>query len=320
MLSLDSVQNTKNLIAPYIQRTPLTRCEPEIRPPQLREVDLHFKLELLQYSGSFKLRGALAVALDSSKTGPGFTAVSAGNHAVSVAYVGKILNRSTKVVMISTANPARVERAESYGASIVFENTGADAFETVDRIQREEHYTLIHPFDGPLTSAGTGTLALEVLEDCPDPDVVIIPVGGGGLASGVAFTIKQKAPHCKVIGVNVQGADAMFKSMQAGERCPNSGSVLIADSLCPPFVGEYAFSICKKFLDEMTLVSPQEIREAMAYLWEHQKLMVEGAAAAALAAAMGPLRDRLVGKKVVVVLSGSNINFEKFKSEASLEN
>lgn len=318
MLEWETISETRQLIHSFIQRTPLLRCEPERRPACLRDVDLHMKLELFQYSGSFKLRGALSVALRAEKTVRGFTAVSAGNHAISVAYVGRLLKQPSKVVMISTANPARVERANSYGAELVFADTGALAFQEVERIQKEEGFYFIHPFDGPLTTAGTATLGLEILEDSQDPDFVIVPVGGGGLASGVALAIKEKFPRCKVIGVNVKGAEAMAQSMSVGEKRGNDGSILIADSLCPPFVGDYAFQVCQRYLDEMIVVSPEEISEAMSYLWIKQKMMVEGAAASALAAAMGPLRSRLSGKRIVVVLSGSNIDFQKFRGEANI--
>jgi threonine dehydratase len=272
------------------------------------------KLELFQYTGSFKARGALINLLSLSKDAlaRGVTAVSAGNHAIAVAYAAKSVGASAKVVMMKTANPFRVERCRSYGAEVVLAEDVHSAFETVKRIEKEEGRSFVHPFEGERTVLGTATLGHDWCRQAPDLDAVIVQIGGGGLAAGVACAVKQLRPRCQVFGVEPEGADSMHRSFAAGEPRPIEKVGTIADSLGAPFALPYSFGLCRRFIDELVKVDDDALRRAMRMLYGEMKLAVEPAGAAATAALCGPLRERLAGKRVGVLVSGSNIDIATF--------
>ncbi len=322
-LKLSDANQCRAEIARYLIRTPVFNLDRATALKRLGlDAETYFKLEHLQNSGSFKLRGALSFihSMDKAKIQNGFTAVSAGNHAIATAYAAMTLGTSAKVVMLKTANPERVRKAIAYGAEVIIAENGETAFQKVAEIQNEERRTFIHPFDGPRTTLGTATLALEWMEQVGEPlDAVLVAVGGGGLASGIAYGIKQKWPQCKVFGVNPAGAEAMRLSFEKQARVPNAGVVKIADSLCPPFVGEFALEVCLKYLDGMVVVSEAEIRHSMRLLFDEFKLMIEGAGAAALAAALFPLKQQLVGKRIGILVSGSNIDPSTFLNDLSIQ-
>ncbi len=276
----------------------------------LGDTQVWLKLELLQRAGTFKPRGALAVMLDLAPDAleRGVTAVSAGNHAMAVGYAASVLGSSAKVVMPQNANPARVAGCRAYGAEVVLVPDVHAAFDAVRRIEHEEARTFVHPFEGPLTALGTATLGLELCEQVPDLDAVIVPIGGGGLCAGVAAAVKQARPSCHVIGVEPQGADTMHRSFEAGEPCAIDRVQTIADSLGAPHAAAYSFELCRRFVDALCLVDDDQIRAAMKLLLEHGKLAVEPAGAAATAALCGPLRRQLSGKRVGVIVCGANID------------
>jgi threonine dehydratase len=256
--------------------------------------------------------------LDAPARARGITAVSAGNHAVAAAFAAQQAGVSAKVVMIKTANAARVERARSYGAEIVFADDGPTAFALVDEISRTEGRAMVHPFEGPLVSQGTGTLGLEFAEQVPGLQAVVIAVGGGGLISGAAAAIKQLAPGCQVFGVEPEGADSMRRSFAAGEPVTLPKVSTIADSLAPPMALPFGYAACRRYVDEIVTVSDDQIRGGMLALFEDLKLALEPAGAAATAAMLGPLRDRLAGKKVGVVVCGSIIDIDSFAAHLRL--
>jgi threonine dehydratase len=287
---------------------------PEIAAAAGADTKVLLKLELFQYTGSFKARGALTnmLSLAPDALARGVTAVSAGNHAIAVAYAAKTLGTSAKVVMMKTANPFRVERCRSYGAEVVLAEDVHSAFDAVRRIEKEEGRSFVHPYEGELTILGTATLGYEWCRQTPDLDAIIVPIGGGGLAAGIACAVKQLRPQCQVFGVEPEGADSMHRSFAAGEPRPIERVATIADSLGAPFALPYSFGLCRRFLDALVMIDDDAMRRAMGLLFREMKLAVEPAGAAATAALCGPLRERLAGKRVGVIVCGSNIDIATF--------
>lgn len=287
---------------------------PEIAAAAGADTEVFLKLELFQYTGSFKPRGALTnmLNLPADAIARGVTAVSAGNHAIAVAYAAKTLGTSAKVVMMKTANPFRIERCRDYGAEIILADDVHSAFDTVHRIEAEEGRSFVHPFEGPMTILGTATLGLEWGRQLPGLDAVILPIGGGGLAAGTACAIKQLQPECRVFGVEPEGADTMHRSFEAGTPQSIDRVATIADSLAPPYALPYSFAMCRRFVDELVKIDDAAMRRAMGLLFREMKLAVEPAGAAATAALCGPLRQRLAGKRVGVIVCGSNIDAASF--------
>ena len=280
------------------------------------------KLEFLQHTGTFKARGALAVlqSLSVEQRAAGVTAVSAGNHAVATAYAAKAAGVSAKIVMVATANPARIAASRAYGAELVMVDDVHQAFEVAEQIRLKEGRYFVHPFEGADIATGTGTVGLEICEQCDDFDAVIVPVGGGGLIAGIANAVKQIKPQCEVIGVEPEGADSMHRSFAAGEPRPIEKVGTIADSLGAPFAMPYSFELCRDNVDDLAMVSDQQLRETMGLLFQKMKIAIEPACAASTAALIGPLRGRLKGKSVVLVFCGSNIDWETFAAQAIFEN
>ena len=272
------------------------------------------KLELFQYAGSFKPRGALCnmLALSADPLSRGVTAMSAGNHAMAVGYAARALGTSAKVVMPKTASPARIEGSRAYGAEVVLVEDVHAAITRVKEIEIEEGRTAIHPFEGPLTALGTATLGLELCAQVPDLDAVIVPIGGGGLCAGVASAVKQISPKTQVFGVEPEGADSMHRSFRSGKPEGIDRVRTIADSLGAPHAAPYSFELCRRYLDELVLVNDDQLRAAMRLIFRGAKLAVEPAGAAATAALCGPLRDRLAGKRVALIVCGANIDAPTF--------
>lgn len=277
------------------------------------------KLELFQHTGSFKARGALLnlLSLDPAALAKGVTAVSAGNHAIAVAFAAQLLKTTAKVVMPKTANPFRVASCRSYGAEVVLVENVQEAFSRVQQIQAEEGRSFVHPFEGERTILGTATLGLEFCTQAPDLDAVIIPIGGGGLAAGMATAIKQIRPNCQVFGVEPEGADTMHRSFAAGKPQAIDAVRTIADSLGAPHAAPYSFSLCQRFVDELVLISDDQMRRAMALLFRSLKLAVEPAGAAATAALCGPLQERLRNKRVGIIVCGANIDINTFAQQVA---
>jgi threonine dehydratase len=275
---------------------------------------IFLKLELFQRTGSFKPRGALLNMLNLPRDDlqRGVTAVSAGNHAIATAYAAKLLGTTAKIVMFRTANPLRVELCRHYGAAVEFAEDVHQAFERATEIELEERRSLIHPFEGLRTAMGSATLGYELAKQVPELDLVVVPIGGGGLCAGVASAMKLLQPSCKVIGVEPVGADSMQRSFAAGEPRSIERVNTIADSLGAPYAMPVTFELCRRNVDELVLVSDDELRAAMRLLLREAKLAVEPAGAAATAALLGPLRAQAVGKRSAIIVSGSNIDATSF--------
>lgn len=316
--TIEQMREARARISPHIVATPVQRWPgPAVEQRLAPGTELFLKLELFQRTGTFKIRGALLnlMALDGDARTRGVTAVSAGNHAIAVACAAARLGSHAKVVMIRTANPARVAAARAFGAEVVTAPDGPSAFAMVERIAAEEGRTFIHPFEGENVVLGTGGLGLEIMEAVPDLDAVLVAIGGGGLMSGVAAAVKQVNPACAVYGVEPAGADIMKRSLAAGAPQTLAQPQTIADSLAPPMTTPGAFALCRRFVDEIVTVSDDEICAAMALLFREMKLAVEPAGAAAVAALLGPLGPRLGGKRVGVLVCGSNMDAASFTTQ-----
>ena len=310
-----AIREARARLGDLVVETPVWRWRSDTLAAELgADSEVVLKLELFQHGGSFKPRGALCVMLDLAPDAlaRGVTALSAGNHAIAVAYAARALGTTAKVVIPKTANPARVTRCRALGAEVVLVDDIAAAFDRVREIEAAEGRTFVHPFEGPRTALGTATVGLELVEQAPDLDAVIVPVGGGGLAAGIAAAVKQLRPACLVFGVEPTGADSMRRSLLAGRPQSIDAVRTIADSLGAPHAAPYSFALCRHFLDDLVLVDDDEIRGAMALLFGEMKLAVEPAGAAATAALRGPLRERLRGRRVGVIVCGANIDAATF--------
>lgn len=279
------------------------------------------KEELFQRTGSFKPRGALSVMLDldAKALARGVTGVSAGNHAISLAYSSRRLKTTAKVVMPRNANPFRVQVCREMGAAIELVDNVHEAFARVKEIEANEGRTFVHPFEGPKTALGTASVGMEFVDQVRAEggtlDAVIVAAGGGGLTAGVACAVKLLSPGTAVYVVEPEGACSLSLSFQAGSPQSIDAVRTIADSLGAPRCEPYSFALNRMFVDEVVLVNDDQIREGMRLLFRSAKLAVEPAGAAALAALMHPLRARLEGKSVGVVVCGANIDPETFAKQ-----
>jgi len=319
--SIQEIAALRDALGDEILRTPLMRCA---ALEQLLDGDTRVfgKLEFLQHTGTFKARGALAVlkSLSDEQLAAGVTAVSAGNHAVATAYAARAAGATAKIVMVSSANPARIAASRAYDAELILVDDVHQAFEVAEQIRADEGRYFVHPFEGPHTATGTGTVGLEICEQCDAFDAVLVPIGGGGLIAGIASAVKQLRPDSKVIGIEPEGADSMHRSFAAGEPRSIDKVGTIADSLGAPFAMPYSFGLCQENVDELAILDDTQLRKAMGLLYEKMKIAVEPACAASTAALLGPLRKRLQGKSVVLVFCGSNIDWATFAEQAIFEN
>ena len=315
--SLLEIKRARDRLGELVIETPILHCHGDgWRHAAGPDVEVFLKLELMQYGGSFKPRGALSVMfeLDEQQRKRGVTAISAGNHAIAVGYASRMLGTAAKIVMPRTANPARIARCRDQGTEIVLVDDVHQGFERVRELEREEGRFFVHPFEGPLTALGTATLGLELIERTPELDAVIVPIGGGGLCAGVASAIKQSRPHCKIYGVEPTGANSMSLSFASGKPESIAAVRTIADSLGSPYAAPYSFALCRRFVDEIVLIDDDAMCRATALLFHENKLAVEPAGAAATAALCGPLRERLAGKKVGLIVCGANIDSTSFNT------
>lgn len=276
-------------------------------------VRLHLKCESFQKTGSFKPRGALNVVLSlpEERRARGLVTVSAGNHAAAVAWVAQSLDLPCTVVMPCDAPRSKLDAVRGYGATVI---EHADRTTLFDRMREEEARSgaaFVHPFDDPAGLAGAGTVGLEIVEQVPDVEWVLVPIGGGGLMGGVASAVRTLRPSCRLIGVELEAGPGMTPALAAGRPVPAPRPRTLADGLTPPFVGALPLEIARDTLDEIVLVSEADIMEAMRALLVRAKLYVEGSGAAATAALLAgkvrPPRDATV----VSIVSGGNVDPER---------
>lgn len=307
LVSLAEIEASRPLLDRYLRRTPLVTSQ---QLGDLCGVNLRFKAEMFQKTGSFKPRGMLNSLhqLDDGARKRGVVTMSAGNAAQALAFAAAQLGIAATVVMPQGASRSKAAATEGYGARVLLHGGMHDLLPKVQQLQRDEGLTFVHPFDNLPLIAGHGTLGLELLVEGPAPDLVIVPVGGGGLLSGVAAAIKQKRPATRVIGVEPEGAAAMTRSLESGvpERIDDVQTV--ADGLAAPFAGEHTLRHVQHFVDEIVLVSDEEIKESLRLILERCKLLAEPAAAASFAALLHGAAKATPGSQVVCVLSGGNVD------------
>ncbi len=305
MLTIDNVYRASNALKGVARKTDVLYA-PKLSPG----VDLYLKTENLQITGSFKVRGAYykMTKLSAEEKQRGVIACSAGNHAQGVALAAQKNGIKAVICLPDGAPISKVEATKSYGAEVcLVEGVYDDAYQKALQLRDEKGYTFLHPFNDEDVIAGQGTIALEIAEQLPDLDAVLVPIGGGGLISGIAYTIKTLNPHVKVIGVQAKGAPSMKNAIEHGEVEELPSVSTIADGIAVKKPGDITYEICSKYVDEIVTVTDDEISAAILALMEQHKLVTEGAGAVSVAAAMFNKVD-LKGKKAVCVLSGGNID------------
>lgn len=305
MLTLDCIYRASFALKDVIRRTDLIYA-PQINP----ESQVYLKPENLQYTGSFKLRGACykISRLTDDEKARGVIACSAGNHAQGVA-LGATKHGIKSLICLPAGAPiSKVEATKRYGAEVcLVPGVYDDAYQRALELKEEKGYTFIHPFDDEFVIAGQGTIGLELLDQLPDMEAVIVPIGGGGLISGIAYALKSLKPSVKVYGVQAKGAASMVRSMEHARReCLTSVST-VADGIAVKEPGEHTFELCSNYVDEIVTVTEDEICAAILALMEQQKLIAEGAGAVSVAAAMFN-KVPIAGKKTVCIVSGGNID------------
>ena len=305
MLSLDKVFNAQMVLKNIIRETNVVRAY-GIAP----ECELYLKPENLQITGSFKVRGsAYKIAmLSEEEKARGVIACSAGNHAQGVALAATKNGIKSLICLPDSAPISKVEATKGFGAEVcLVEGCYDDAYQKALELKDSEGYTFVHPFDDENVIAGQGTIALEILNELDNIDAIVVPIGGGGLISGIAYTAKQIRPSVKVYGVQAAGAPSMYNSVKSGKiECIPSVST-VADGIAVKKPGENTYSLVNEYVDDIALVSDDEVASAILALIEKQKMIAEGAGAAAVAAVMFNKFD-LKGKRVVAIVSGGNID------------
>jgi threonine dehydratase len=305
-LSLDDVRAAREAIGGRLHRTP-TFSSAALSARAGAEARL--KAELFQRTGSFKPRGVLTklASLTDEQKRRGVISISAGNHAQALAYASASEGIDALVVMWRTASALKIEAARGYGATVDTEAPDIpSAFERLEQLGEETGRTLVHPYDDPLVMAGQGTVGLELLEDVPDVDVVLVPVGGGGLVSGIAAAVKGLRPHARVVAVEPELSPAMHASLEAGEPVTVAPSS-IADGLAGPYAGPNCIAVCRRLGVESVLVTEDELREAFRFLYARAKLACEVAGAATTAALLAGKVPLEGGETVAAVVSGGNV-------------
>jgi threonine dehydratase len=305
MLTMDNVYKAGYVLKEVARKTDVIPA-----PKLCKDAELYLKTENLQITGSFKVRGAYykMTRLSAEEKVRGVIACSAGNHAQGVALAAKKNGIKAVICLPEGAPISKVEATKSYGAEVcLVQGVYDDAYQKALQLRDEQGYTFIHPFDDEDVIAGQGTIALELLEQIPDLDAIIVPIGGGGLIAGIAYTAKNLNPRIKVYGVEAQGAPSMKNAVESGDTKGLSSVSTIADGIAVKKPGALTYELCKQYVDEIVTVTDDEISAAILALMEQHKLVTEGAGAVGVAAAMFGKLD-LKGKKAVCVLSGGNVD------------
>lgn len=306
--SLEDIKKARDYLTGKINRTPLFYSS---TMSKTFACNLHFKMENLQKTGSFKVRGAMyrISGLSEDEKKMGVTTASAGNHAQGLAYSAMVNGINAKIVMPEFATPAKTNAVLGYGADAILHGQDyAEARELADQIAEEENRVFIEAFNDPMIISGQATIGLEILEDLPDVDIIVVPIGGGGLISGVALGAKYLKKDVRIIGVQSEVSDSMKKSVEEGKIVTHVTGPSIADGITVKFPGDLTFDVTRKYVDEIVTVTEEGIARALFKLLERNKTLVEPSGAAGLAAIMEGKID-VEGKKVAVILSGGNINF-----------
>lgn len=309
-IPLESIRLAAARTGPHLLRTPVLSSR---SLGDRAGVQLDLKCELFQKTGSFKPRGALNIvlALAADQRARGLVTVSAGNHAQAVAWAARVVGVPCTVVMPTDAPRSKLDAVRGYGATIIAHADRATLFDRLHEEQARTGATFVHPFDDPVGLAGAGTVGLEIVEQVPDVDCVLVPIGGGGLMAGVACAVKALRPQCRVVGVELAAGPGMTPALAAGKPVPVPRPITLADGLTPPFVGALPLEVAQQALDAIVLVTEEEIMEAMRALLVRAKLFVEGSGATATAALLAGKVDALAGARVVAIVSGGNVDPER---------
>jgi threonine dehydratase len=312
MITQEHINEARAIIKGKLHRTPLV---PATSIGQQFGAQLYFKCENLQRTGSFKPRGALnkIAHLSAAEKARGLIAVSAGNHAQGVAYAAQREGLQATIVMPEGSPQAKVDATRGYGAEVIVTGTIATIFDKALELQREHGYTFVHPFDDLRVIAGQATVGMEILEDLPDVEVVAVQVGGGGLLSGIAAAIKLNKPSVRVIGVESASGPALQLGIKEGKSVRINRAPTIAEGMGAPFTGELNIQFAKQFVDEFVTVDDEDIKQAMRWILQRSKMLTEGAGAGSTAAFLSGKAKVKAGAKVVTILSGGNIDFERLK-------
>lgn len=311
-LTVRDFEEVRARIAPHIKHTPLLTSR---QLSDLTGYDVRLKAELFQRVGSYKIRGPLNkfALMPEEQKRRGVVCSSAGNHAQGVALAAKIHGIRAVVCMAENATPAKIAATKGYGAEVVLHGMIWDeANEKAKELVRNEGLTYVHPFDDEQLIAGQGTLGLEIIQDWPNVDAVVVPIGGGGLISGVSMALKSHNPNIKVIGVESSDGPAMKRSVDAGSLQTIECNTII-DGLRVRRCGELNFSVVQRFVDDIVTLPDRDIFDAVVWIMERCKLVVEGAAAAPVAALLHGLVQLPAGSRVVCVLSGGNVNLDELR-------
>jgi threonine dehydratase len=311
-LTIKDFEETRARIAPHIKHTPLLTSR---QLSELTGFDVRLKAECFQRVGSYKIRGPLNkfALMSEDQKQRGVVCSSAGNHAQGVALAARIHGIRAVVCMAENATPAKIAATKGYGAEVVLHGMIWDeANEKAKELVRDQGLTYIHPFDDAQLIAGQGTLGLEIIQDWPEVDAVIVPIGGGGLISGVSMAVKSHNPKTRVIGVESSDGPAMQRSVQAG-RLETIDCRTVIDGLRVRRCGELNFSVVQRFVDDIVALPDRDIFDAMIWIMERCKLVVEGAAAAPVAALLHGLVTMPPRSRVVAVLSGGNLNLDQLR-------
>jgi len=312
LVKLSDIIKAQEVIAGHVHRTSLISS---VSLGRRTGVNLYFKAEVFQKTGSFKPRGALNKLhnLTEAEKKRGVITFSSGNHAQGLAYASSLLGIPAVVVMPHWVPKNKVDATKSYGAEVIIVKE-EDVLNKIQELQQERGLVLVHPFDDPVLIAGQGTIGLEILEDLPNVQWVFVPVGGGGLISGISAAIKLKKSGVKIIGVEPIGAAAMLRSVQQNAVVHLDKVDTIAEGLAAPFAGEYTLAHVKRYVDDLVLVSDEEIIEALRLILERCKILTEPAGAAGFAALLFKKVNVPSGAHVVCVLSGGNIDSKRLKN------
>jgi len=307
----DEILAAREVISDKVHRTPVVSST---YLGERTHTKLYLKLELFQKTGSFKVRGVLnklnSLSVKDKKNG--VISLSAGNHAQALAWGAAQFDISATITMPANSVASKVEATRNYGGEVLF--TDGNLLDYCLSIQKERDYLLIHPFDDPKIIAGHGTIGLEIVEDVPDVDVVIVGIGGGGLISGIAAAVKARKPDTRIIGVEPEGASAMSQSLQRGEPVHLDRVNTVADGLSAPFAGEYTLAHVQEFVDDVVIVTDSEILKALKLIWDRCKVLAEPAATSTLAAMLFNKVHLPKGATVVCVLSGGNVNMDDIQN------
>ncbi len=308
MIDLDDVRAARERVRETARRTPL---EYSNTFSEMTGAEVHLKLENLQRTGAFKIRGATnrIKTLSADQRAAGVVTASAGNHAQGVALAATREGVDSKIVMPEDAPISKIKATRGYGAEVVLH--GADYDEAAERaheLEHEEGRTYVHAFDDDMVMAGQGTIGLEILEDCPEVETVIVPIGGGGLISGVATAITAQRPDVRIVGVQAAGASSVIPSLEAGEVRSIDTAETVADGIATRRVGDHTFAVIRERVDEVVAVPDDDVAMAITYLLERSKTLVEGAGAIALATLLGDHVDYADDEVIVPALCGGNID------------